>query len=75
MWSCWIKAVESDGAHRHRSHSGAMSPPLFPVKPMTTSPLARAAAIAFKIFGERPEVEIAIRTSLKRPSARRIWIW
>ena len=27
MWSCWISGVESDGARRHRSHSGDMSPP------------------------------------------------
>src|SRR5229473_3585076 len=68
MWSCWISGVESAGAQRHRSQRAAMSPPPFPVKPMTTRPLARAAAIALRMFGERPEVESAISTSPGRPS-------
>ena len=47
-----------------------MAPPPLPVKPIAVRPLRRAARSARRIFGERPEVDIAISTSPSRPSPR-----
>jgi hypothetical protein len=63
IWICWISGVESDGACRQTSQRNAISPPVLPVKPTMVSRFCRAAPIARKMFGERPEVDIAIKTS------------
>ena len=62
MSICWMSGVESDGACRQRSQRAAISPPVRPVKPTRLRPRSRAAPIALRMFGERPEVEIAINT-------------
>lgn len=61
IWICWISGVESDGACRQRSQRNAISSPVLPVKPTTVSRFCRAASIARKMFGERPEVDIQHR--------------
>jgi hypothetical protein len=32
MWICWISGVESEGARKHRSQRGDISPPVLPVR-------------------------------------------
>ena len=59
-----MSGVSTAGAARQWSQSGCMTPlaPL-PVKPIVVSPPSRAAFNAAITFGERPEVEIAMKTS------------
>ena len=63
IWICWISGVESEGASKAISQRAAISPPVLPVKPMVTIRCCRAASIARRMFGERPDVEIAMNTS------------
>ena len=72
MWICWISGVESEGARKHKSHRDGISPPVLPVKPTVRIRCSRAASIARRMFGERPDVEIAMKTSPGRPRPR-IW--
>ena len=65
-----MRGVESDGAHKQTSHMSFIFPPLRPVNPMTTRPIDFAASIAFKMLGELPLVEMAMRTSPARPWAK-----
>src|SRR5713101_843627 len=68
--TCWISGVESEGTCKHRWQRAAISPPVLPVKPTIVSRFSRPALIAREMFGERLEVEIAIRTSPGQPRPR-----
>ena len=69
MWICWISGVASDGACRQMSQRRRISPPERPVSPTTASRLSRAASIARRMFGERPDVDNAKNTSPALPRA------
>jgi hypothetical protein len=58
------------GRAQDRSQKAAMARGPLPVNPTVVNPISRAACKAATMLGDRPEVEIAMKTSPGRPRPR-----